>query len=69
VDEHAHAIERELDVLAGRLLLGELDGAGDGAAVEPAIGVDAEGLAGEVTEMGGLVDALEQWEKACRWLA
>ena len=34
--------------------------------MEPAIGVDTECLTGEVAEVGGLLDALEQWEETWR---
>lgn len=64
VDQHAHAVEREVDVLARGLLLRELDRAGDCAAVQPAVGVDADYLPGEFAQVGGLLDALEEREEA-----
>ena len=35
--------------------------------MKPAIGIDAEGLVGEVAEVCGFVDALEQREEACMY--
>lgn len=47
-------------------VLGEFDAGGDGAAVQPAVGVYAEDLAFEGAEVRGLVDGLEEGEEA--WL-
>ena len=60
VDKHVHAAEGKFDMARRRLLLCKVNGAGHSPAVEPAICVDSEGLACEVTEVVGLVDALEQ---------
>lgn len=55
-----------MDLLAGWLALGQFNGTGYGAAMEPAIAVDAKGLAGILLEFGGAVDGFEQREKACK---
>lgn len=64
MDQHPDAGEREVDVFPCRLVLGELNSARDGAAVQPAIGVDSQGLTGEVAKVGGLMNGLEQWQQA-----
>ena len=48
------------DLLARWLALGQLHGTGYGASMEPAIGVDAEGLTGILLELGGTMDGFEQ---------
>jgi hypothetical protein len=64
--EGGHKREAGLDLLAGWLALGQFKGTGYGAAMEPAIAVDAEGFPGILLEFGGAVDGFEQREKACQ---
>jgi hypothetical protein len=64
--EGGHKRGRGLDLLAGWLALGQFKGTGYGAAMEPAIAVDAEGFPGILLEFGGAVDGFEQREKACQ---
>jgi hypothetical protein len=47
------------NVLGGRFVQGQINGTGCRAAVQPAIGVDANGLARELLEVAWLVDRFQ----------
>jgi hypothetical protein len=54
-----------VNTLCGRLIQGQINGTGSRASMEPAIGIDANGLTGELLEIAWLVNGLEQRKKPC----
>lgn len=64
MQQHSHPVDAEVDVFGGGLAECEVDGAGDGPAVEPAVGVNADCLAFEVGNVARAVDGFQEGDEA-----
>lgn len=58
-----------VDIFCGGFSQGEINSAWNGARVEPAIDIDAQGQAGELLDIAWLLNGFEENKEACEVLA